>query len=336
MKEILSLRTKTSRTYDLGGGKRRIVIDPTLTVQPSAKDAMIHEGAPTNNYGGTNNVQVYDYPENSIRSLLEFDISGLPAATLDAASLQLYFYQWYDYDPVGKTVWAYKLTRTNWVELEATWDIYKTGSSWTTAGGDYVTANPAGGSTTFPADKLAWMTWNVLAIVQDAYDGSIAAEFLLKYETEQVPKPGYSECLWHSKDYTGDDSLRPKLVIDYTPAYTVHEKVVSDGIALTDTLVKTPMLFKSDGIAVADVLVKTPIKTLVDGIAFKDILVKLIDKRLTDAIAFKDILVKTISKTLTDAIAFKDVISYVKNPTKLAKLIRKLLQLEDIGGGKED
>ncbi|GAI71482.1 unnamed protein product, partial [marine sediment metagenome] len=123
---------------------------------------------------------------------------------------------------------------------------------------------------------------------------------------------------------------------DTPPAYTVHEVEVTDGIALTDNLIKTPMLFKSDGLALSDVLVKTPIKTLVDGIAFKDILVKTIDKRLTDAIAFKDVLVKTISKTLTDGIAFKDIISYVKNPTKLANLIRKLLQLEDIGGGKED
>ncbi|GAI64687.1 unnamed protein product [marine sediment metagenome] len=123
---------------------------------------------------------------------------------------------------------------------------------------------------------------------------------------------------------------------DTPPAYTVHEVEVTDGIALTDNLVKTPMLFRSDGLVLSDVLVKTPIKTLVDGIAFKDILVKTIDKRLTDAIAFKDTLVKTISKTLIDGIAFKDVISYVKNPTKLAELIRKLLQLEDSGGGKED
>ncbi|MBA7581328.1 hypothetical protein ES708_23230 [subsurface metagenome] len=123
---------------------------------------------------------------------------------------------------------------------------------------------------------------------------------------------------------------------DTPPAYTIHEVEVSDGIALADNLVKTPMLFKSDGLALSDVLVKTPIKTLVDGIAFKDILIKTMDKRLTDAIAFKDTLVKTMDKRVTDGIAFKDVISYLKNPTKLAKLIRKLLQLEGIGGGKED
>ncbi|GAI95277.1 unnamed protein product, partial [marine sediment metagenome] len=75
------------------------------------------------------------------------------------------------------------------------------------------------------------------------------------------------------------DGYGGQVEFDTPPAYTVHEVEVSDGIALTDTLVKTPMLFKSDGLALSDVLVKTPIKTLVDGIAFKDILVKLIDKR---------------------------------------------------------
>lgn len=101
-------------------------------------------------------------------------------------------------------------------------------------------------------------------------------------------------------------------------AYGVHEKVLTDGLQLTDTLVKTPMKFVSDGVALSDVLVKTPIKVLTDGIAVGDVLIK------------------TVSKVFTDGIAFRDVISYVKNPTKLAKLIKKYLQLEDIGGGGEE
>ena len=125
---------------------------------------------------------------------------------------------------------------------------------------------------------------------------------------------------------------------DFWEAITVHEVEVLDGIALTDTLVKTPMLFRSDSLALSDVLVKTSIKTLIDGIAFSDaaVVYRTAIKVLTDGIQFTDTLVKTISKTLTDDIAFKDVISYVKNPTKLAELFRKLLQLEGIGGGKKD
>ncbi|GAH07096.1 unnamed protein product, partial [marine sediment metagenome] len=113
------------------------------------------------------------------------------------------------------TVWAYKLTRTDWVELEATWNIYKTASNWTAPGGDYVTSSPVGGSIVFPAG-FGWMTWNVLAIVQDAYGGSIPAEFLVKFETEGLASGG-SQPAFHSKNFTDDTDLQPKLVIDYTP-----------------------------------------------------------------------------------------------------------------------
>lgn len=213
MKETLSLRTKTSRTYDLGGGKHRIVIDPTLTVQPGSKDTQLYSGDPDASAGDDIDVWLQDHP-NIIRGIFEYDISGLPAeVTLDSASLQLY-YRWFgNLDPVGKTVWAYKLTRTDWVELEATWNSYKTGSAWTTPGGDYVTSAPAGGSTTFPA-SFGWMTWNVLAIVQDAYDGSIPAEFLVKFETEGLAEDYSSPRFWTKE--SADSDLYPKLVIDYT------------------------------------------------------------------------------------------------------------------------
>jgi len=152
-----------------------------------------------------------------LRSLLEFDLSELPpGATLNSASLQLYYYRWGNDNPTGKTAWAYKLTRADWVELEAAWNIYKTGSNWTAAGGDYVTSNPDGGSTTFPAD-YGWMTWNVLAIVQDAYDGSIPAEFLVKFETEGLESL-YSLAYFYSNNEAAETTKRPKLVIDYTPA----------------------------------------------------------------------------------------------------------------------
>ncbi|GAI54448.1 unnamed protein product, partial [marine sediment metagenome] len=152
------------------------------------------------------------------RSILEFDISELPpGSTLISAILHLYYWALGGKDPLGKTIWAYKLTRTNWVELEATWNIYKTGSNWTAAGGDYVTSTPSGGSTIVPAE-YGWMTWNVLAITQDAYDSEIAAEFLIKFETEGVPYEEYSAMLFRSGDYTTDPDLQPKLVIDYAVA----------------------------------------------------------------------------------------------------------------------
>ncbi len=198
----------------------KIVIDPTLAVQPSAKDNYLWEASPETNNGYDVLLHVVDGAfGETYRPILEFDISSLPAgATLISASLLLYYYFHEGTDPSGKTVWAYKLTRIDWVELESTWDIYKTGSSWTSGGGDYVTSDPSGGSTIFPAG-YGWMTWNVLAIVQDAYDAGNPAEFLVRFATEGL-ESGSSYPYFHSNDYTDDTDLCPKLVIEYETGWT--------------------------------------------------------------------------------------------------------------------
>lgn len=52
--EIMSLRTKTSKTYDIGNGKRRLVLsslDPILTIQGVGKDTYIKNIGSTSNYG---------------------------------------------------------------------------------------------------------------------------------------------------------------------------------------------------------------------------------------------------------------------------------------------
>jgi len=189
-----------------------------LTVQPSSKDNFLRQHSPDTNYGAYTYLELRDgAPPLLSRSPLEFDISGLPAGvSIISATLSLNYYLKASTDPVGKTVWAYKLTRTDWVELESTWNIYKTGSNWTAGGGDYVTSNPSGGSTAIPAG-YGWMSWNVLAIIQDAYANSKSAEFLVKFETEGLAT-GFSRAYFYSKEYTDDTSLCPKLIIEYTVA----------------------------------------------------------------------------------------------------------------------
>ena len=69
----------------------------------------------------------------NLRGIISMDISGISSVT--AASLNLYV------DGInlsaGMVIQVYKLTRADWVEDQATWNIFKTGSSWTTSGGDY-------------------------------------------------------------------------------------------------------------------------------------------------------------------------------------------------------
>lgn len=196
-----------------------------LTVQPSSKDTYVRQDFNTSNYGGVDILYITDYDGSARRPIFEFDISELPSgATINSATLQLYYVNHSGDNPSGKTVWAYKLTRIDWVELEATWDIYKTGSNWTASGGDYVTSDPSGGSTTFPASEGAWMSWDVKSIIEQAIaDEWSVAEFLVKFETE-TEIANYSQAGIYSNDYTSDPSLCPKLVIDYTPAAGLENK----------------------------------------------------------------------------------------------------------------
>jgi len=205
-------------SLDTSGLVFPIDVDSTeLVVQPSSKDTYFRLSYPDNNYGGLAYLTINDDWDNVYRGILEFDISGLPSgATLDSASFQLYYGSKSGTDPSGKTVWAYKLTRTDWVESEATWNSYKSGSAWTDAGGDYVTSSPSGGSTTFPA-SYGWVAWNVLAIVQDAYDNTNPAEFLVKFEDETLTS-GYGYATLYPREYTTDPDLQPTLVIEYEVA----------------------------------------------------------------------------------------------------------------------
>jgi len=109
------------------------------------------------------------------------------------------------------------------VEGEATWNIYKTDNNWTAAGGDYVTSDPAGGSAVMPAD-FGWVAFNVKDIVQDAYDGSVAAELLIKFALETFGAADNHIANFYSSEGTpGDTTLRPKLYIEYSPAGEVLE-----------------------------------------------------------------------------------------------------------------
>ena len=191
-----------------------VLADSPLTIIAS-KDVSPYQGSPTSNFGATTTMYIRDRDGNKGgRIFCGFDLSGVPeGAEVTSATLSLYRYGWGD-SGEGRTLWAYKLTRTDWVEAEATWNIYKTGSDWTTPGGDYVTSDPAGGSFVIGADAAEWMNFDVKAIVEDAIDNESNAEFLVRYAVEN--RADHAMLYVYSKEYADDTSLRPKLVIEYT------------------------------------------------------------------------------------------------------------------------
>jgi hypothetical protein len=111
---------------------------PDLTIQPNGANCSLDMDYPNaNDAGGTGSVTV----NASKRMLLRFDFSSLPAgAVISAAVLSIYE------GGGGGTgaVSCYEITQPGWVEAQATANIYSTGNSWATQGGDYTVTN--GGS----------------------------------------------------------------------------------------------------------------------------------------------------------------------------------------------
>lgn len=219
-------------------------IIPLVTPAPVVADSKVFgasddayisgfEGKEDTNYGNAVNVATgvwFGYP-STWRSVLKFSVdwgTDIPTdATITVATLELYYEGYESDNPVGLTVYADRLLRTDFLEGEVTWNDYKTGSSWTTAGAgssssDYTTTGRA--SDTVPSSS-DWMEWDVLTQVQWAQtnDKPVAVRIAVQGEPEgYVPQ-------WFSSEY-GSSSYRPKLTITYT--YTAVPTVKTD--ACTD------------------------------------------------------------------------------------------------------
>jgi len=204
-----------------------------LTIQPSSKDTLLHGYNKDTNFGaggaievGSGKTPTYYWAE---RSLVEFAIiwgTDIPVgATLTAATLWLYTYNSTPAGGEGRTYWAYRLLRLAWEEYQATWNSYKTGSNWTTAGcgsdgNDYTSVD--GASAVVPASQN-WINWDVLAQVQTAQAGNLQIAFLVK-DAAEGNYTSYSS-IW-SREYFSGITFGPALVIEYTGgdrSYTVRQ-----------------------------------------------------------------------------------------------------------------
>jgi hypothetical protein len=193
-------------------------IEAELKLNPN-QDSYINSESPTTNYGSLTYIQQYDRDGRNTRPVLSFDLSSIPAgAVIQTAKLSLYYYYYFsgagagEINPTGKTIWLNKLTRNDWHETQSTWNIYKTGNNWTSAGGDFTTTDRV--SATYPADINNWIEFNVKDLLEDAIDNDINLNLLLKFETEEQPT-NWSLTRLYSREYSTDTTLIPKLEIEY-------------------------------------------------------------------------------------------------------------------------
>ncbi len=226
-------------------------------------DTWLDQANPATNYGGSSALTVtslyLDPSERNSRAILKFNISSIPAGSIiSSATLKLKaFSMW---DATGRTYWAYRLTTTDWVEIECTWNNKATGTGWSTAGGDYTTDD--GAWDIVPAEG-EWMDWTVTEQVQTAIDGGIDAHFLIKDGTESAATTHYVSFCAETYGATA-----PILEVTYTvPALTVSGSDVSSNmspnttnnemlsiqlVASEGTITVTDMTFDFSGSAVSD------------------------------------------------------------------------------------
>ncbi len=203
-----------------------------LTIQPSDIDTYLNQTNPTTNYGGSTTLRVAsDIANGAERPLLKFDFSSLPdGAVISAAVLSLRYYA--KYGAVGgRTYWAYELTQTEWVELEATWNNYKSGNAWAAAGGDYIEGD---GASTIVPSLSGWMNWNVLALVQHFQSSHGKVAHFLVRDSDESADP-YCIAYFRSNAYPTDITLRPKLVITYTAAGTTSSTTTTSTSSSSST-----------------------------------------------------------------------------------------------------
>ena len=186
----------------------------SLTIQPTTADAAIdgYAGREDTNYWN-GELQVTSYSGGNGRTLLRFDFSELPeGATISSATLSLRYYNKVG-TLSGRTYGAYRITQTGWVENQATWLSYATGSAWASAGGDFTTDN---GATVEMPGSYGWVDWDVTELIQWFQENASEVVNLIIKDGTEGDETGAIGYFYSTEVTGGDDANRPKLAIEYT------------------------------------------------------------------------------------------------------------------------
>ena len=176
-------------------------------------DGQIKENAATTNYGTSATMEAtYWAAGDSTNFLIKWDLSSIPAgSTINSVQIDII-----QSGVVGADVISCHRLLRNWVVSEATWNIYSTGNSWSTAGGSNdldrsstVSASLSVGDTT---GTKSWLTTaQLVSDVQNFVDGT-QSNYGWWFTSAQ--NGSHYHIFRSSNDATATN--RPKITIDYT------------------------------------------------------------------------------------------------------------------------
>jgi len=200
-----------------------------LTIQPDAKDCSFRSDQPNTNISSWDlYIGDIDWASIAARSLIAFDVSGVPAGnTVSAVELSLYWRLSEDSGgaPSSWSVEVHRMLR-NWTEAQATWNIAATGTNWGTAGASNTStdcSNTVSAALTLDGTYASsWSTWSGAGLVADvqAWVDGTASNYgwMLKAPAVEL-SAAVKDNLARNRTFA-TTSLRPKLVVTYTEAAT--------------------------------------------------------------------------------------------------------------------
>jgi len=195
---------KLSITYACECGASGTAASATLS--PLADNTLGAGNDKTKNFETVEDIKASGDGNSDDHALIKFDLSSIPVgATINSASLDLYFE---DSSSSGSTnVHVYRLTQ-DWIPSTATWEIYDTGLSWTSLGGDF---DPlVQDSVSVTSGVFGYKNWNVTSLVSEWVAGTHPNYgFLLNADV------GFNNATFTSSDST-IVSQHPRLNIDYS------------------------------------------------------------------------------------------------------------------------
>jgi len=179
------------------------------TDETGGKDSKIYGDSVNSNYGTSTSIDVIMTETNlPRRGLVEFDLSSITAnSTVSAATFSL----WTDTGYSNLSTAIHRLT-AEWTESEVTWKNRKTGTAWSSAGGDFdgsadATATPSSTSAGTKTD------WNVASLVQEWVNGTANYGMLIKLVSESGS--GSNKGHRFRSSATTTNNTEPKLVATY-------------------------------------------------------------------------------------------------------------------------